>query len=70
MSEKNFVLEDRTTLIRRRIDVMVEVPVKNRSEHGIFADFLRTAGDKHGFHLSNMNNHHPNIMNSIRKRRY
>ena len=60
MTEGTIVIQDRTTLIRRRI----------RGEHGIFADFLRTAGDKHGFHLSNMNNHHPNIMNSIRKRRY
>ena len=42
------------------------VPVKNRGEHEIFANFLRTAGDKHGFQLSNMNNHHPKIMNSIR----
>ena len=49
---------------------MVGSPVKNLGEHGIFADFLRTAGDKHGFHPSNMNNHLPNIMNSIRKRRY
>ena len=28
MSEKFFVLEDRTTLIRRRIDVMVGSPSK------------------------------------------
>ena len=53
-----------------RIDVMMGSPSKNRGEHEIFADFLRTAGDKHGFHLSNMNNHPPNIINSVRKRRY
>ena len=70
MSENFFVLEDRTTLIRRRIDVMVGSPSKNRGEHEIFADFLRTAGDKHGYHLSSMNNHHPNIINSITKHRY
>ena len=27
----------------------------------MFADFLRTAGDKHGYHLSSMNNHHPKL---------
>ena len=26
--------------------------IKNRGEHEIFADFLRTAVDKHGYHLS------------------
>ena len=44
-------------------------PSKNRGEHQIFADLLRTADDKHGYHLSNMNNHHPNIINLIRKHR-
>ena len=58
---------DRTTLNRRRIWV---VPVKNRGEHEIFADFLRTASYKNSYHLSNMNNHYSNIINSIRKRRY
>ena len=49
---------------------MVGSPSKNRGEYEIFEDFLRTAGDKHGYYISNMNNHHPNIINSIRKRRY
>ena len=30
-------------------------------EHEIFLDFLRTADDKRGYHLSNINNHHPNL---------
>ena len=47
------------------------VPVNNRGEHKIFPDFLRPAGDKHGYHLSNMNSLDPiNIINSIRTRRH
>ena len=38
---------------------MVDGPVENCGEHEIFVDFLRTAADKHGYHLSNMTNHHP-----------
>ena len=48
---------------------MMGIPIKNRGEHEIFADFLRIAGDKHVYHQSNMNNH-PNIINSIRKHLY
>ena len=29
---------------------------------------ISSAGDKHGYHLSNKNNHNPNIINSVRKR--
>ena len=43
------------------------VPVKNCGKHELFADFLRTAGFKQTYHLSNMNNHYPNIINLIRK---
>ena len=46
------------------------VPVKDSGEHEIFADFLRSAGDKHGYHLSYMKNHHPGMINLIRQRWY
>ena len=67
----------------QRIDVMIWVgPAPSKIElwqHEIFADSrfvssgLGTAGDKRGYLFFNMNNrhdHHPNIINSIRKRGY
>ena len=52
-------MADGTTLIRLRIDAMVgslsKKKKKIRGKHDIFADFLRTAGDRHGFYLSNIN---------------
>ena len=44
--------------------------MKNHGEDELFADFLRTAGDKHGYHQYNMNNHHPKVIDSIGKHLY
>ena len=43
------LMEDRTTLIWRRIDVIVGSPSKKSRRTSNICGFLRNAGDKHGF---------------------